>query len=119
MYGHYIQQSMDQPGKVANRGRGQLNSEENELFPVHVRIWSHETGSAVPSRVSLLILHTQAESCRMTTMTGPYCAIMCILSKYLVHIYIKGVLGSHQKLVFRVKNSTLFHVHIGRSTHSI
>ena len=25
-------------------------------------IWSRETGSAVPSRVSLLILHTQAES---------------------------------------------------------
>ena len=28
-----------------------------------LRIWSRETGSAVPSRVSLLILHTQAESC--------------------------------------------------------
>ena len=27
-----------------------------------LRIWYHETGSAVPSRVSLLILHTQAES---------------------------------------------------------
>ena len=27
-----------------------------------VRIWSHETGSAVPSRVISLILHTQAES---------------------------------------------------------
>ena len=27
-----------------------------------LRIWSRETGSAVPSRVSLLILHTQAES---------------------------------------------------------
>ena len=26
------------------------------------RIWSRETGSAAPSRVSLLILHTQAES---------------------------------------------------------
>ena len=27
-----------------------------------LRIWSRETGSAVPSRVSLFILHTQAES---------------------------------------------------------
>ena len=27
-----------------------------------LRVWSRETGSAVPSRVSLLILHTQAES---------------------------------------------------------
>ena len=28
---------------------------KNEYFPVSVRIWSRETGSAVPSRVSLLI----------------------------------------------------------------
>ena len=27
MYGHHIQQSMDQPGKVANPARGQLNKE--------------------------------------------------------------------------------------------
>ena len=49
---------MDQPGKVANPARGKLNR-ENEYFPVRVRsrlrIWSRETGSAVPSRVSLLI----------------------------------------------------------------
>ena len=49
---------MDQPGKVANPARGQLNS-ENEYLPVRVRsrlrIWSRETGSTVPSRVSLLI----------------------------------------------------------------
>ena len=36
MYGHYIQKSMDQPGKVANPARGQLNR-ENEYFPVLVR----------------------------------------------------------------------------------
>ena len=44
--------------------RGQLNR-ENEYFPCHrtrLRIWSRETGSAVPSLISLLILHTQAES---------------------------------------------------------
>ena len=36
MYGHDIQQSMDQPGQVANPACGQLNR-ENEYFPVSVR----------------------------------------------------------------------------------
>ena len=27
MYGHHLQQSMDQPGKVSNPARGQLNKE--------------------------------------------------------------------------------------------
>ena len=58
IYGrHMLQQSMDQPGKVDNPARGQLNR-ENDYSPVPVRalrIWSRETGSAVPSRVSLLI----------------------------------------------------------------
>ena len=40
----------DQPGKVANPARGQLDREN-----VRLRIWSRETGSAVLSRVSLLI----------------------------------------------------------------
>ena len=44
--------SMDQLGKVANPARGQLNREK-EYFPDPV--WSREVGSAVPSRVSLLI----------------------------------------------------------------
>ena len=46
----------DQPGKVANPARGQLN--RKITFPclrACLRIWSRETGSAVPSRVSLLI----------------------------------------------------------------
>ena len=49
--------SKDQPGKVANPARGQLNREKR-IFPClrsRLRIWSRETGSAVPSRVSLLI----------------------------------------------------------------
>ena len=58
MYGHTRSKSMDQPGKVANPACGQLN-EENIIFPYprsrRLRIWSRETGSAVPSRVSLLI----------------------------------------------------------------
>ena len=45
---------MDQPGKVANPARCQLNREENEHF-LSAKNWSRETGSAVPSRVSLLI----------------------------------------------------------------
>ena len=42
---------------VASPARGQLNR-KNEYFPCPrscLRIWSRETGSAVPSRVSLLI----------------------------------------------------------------
>ena len=58
MYGNTYSKDMDQPDKVASPGRGQLNG-KNEYFPVRVRsclrIWSRETGSAVPSRVSLLI----------------------------------------------------------------
>ena len=56
MNGHTYNKSMDQPGKVANPARGQLNREL--IFPRPcscLRIWSRETGSAVPSRVSLLI----------------------------------------------------------------
>ena len=59
---------MDQPGKVANPARGQLNR-EHEYFPVLVslrlRIWFHETGSAVPSGFSLLVLHNQNEACSL------------------------------------------------------
>ena len=49
----------DQPGKVANPARGQLLAEQGKLFlsclRSRLRIWSRETGSAVPSRVSLPI----------------------------------------------------------------
>ena len=56
MYGHMYNKSMDQPGKVANPARGQLNR-ENNYFPVCVRAseFGLATGLAVPSRVSLLI----------------------------------------------------------------
>ena len=62
---------MDQPGKVANPARGQLNR-ENGHFPVPVR--AGEFGLArqvrpsrpVPSRVSLLIFHTQADLVLLT-----------------------------------------------------
>ena len=62
MYGHHIKQSIDQPGRVANLVRDQLKREHFPCPRSRLKIWSRETGSAVPSRVSLLILHTQAES---------------------------------------------------------
>ena len=36
MYDHTYSKSMDQPGKVTNRARGQLNR-DNEYFPFRVR----------------------------------------------------------------------------------
>ena len=51
MYDHNILYSRGEKGK--------------QIFPCsrsRLRFWSHELGSTVPSRVSLPILHTQAES---------------------------------------------------------
>ena len=48
--------------KVANPAHGQLN---REIFPCprsRLKIWFRETGLAIPSRVSLLILYTNVES---------------------------------------------------------
>ena len=54
---------MDQPGKVANSARGQLNR-ENEHSPVPVRAWEFGLARRVqPSRPAQPAhLHTQAES---------------------------------------------------------
>ena len=55
--------SIDQSGMAAKPTRGQLNR-ENYCFSYlrsRLKIWSHGKGSAVPSRVSLLIIHTQSE----------------------------------------------------------
>ena len=58
MYGFHIHsKGKGQPGKVANPAGGQLNR-INAIFPCprsRLRIWPRETGSAVPSHVSLLI----------------------------------------------------------------
>ena len=54
---------MDQLDRVANPARGQL-SRKTVFFSCprsRRRVWSRETGLTVPSRVSPLILHTQAE----------------------------------------------------------
>ena len=55
---------MDQPDLVANPARGQPNTDLIFLLwpRSRLRIWSRETDSAVPSRVSPVILQTQTES---------------------------------------------------------
>ena len=56
---------MDQPGKVGNPARGQLNR-ENEYFPVPVSVW--KVGLArrvqprpVPRQPAHVIVYTQAD----------------------------------------------------------
>ena len=61
MYGHTYSKSMGQPGKVASPARGSAEKKKI-IFPRPrscLRIWFRETGSAVPSRVSLLISITR------------------------------------------------------------
>ena len=55
-------QSTNQPSELANPVHGQLNREKFPCSRSRLRIWFRETDLAVPSRVSLLILQTQAES---------------------------------------------------------
>ena len=58
--------SMDQPGKLANPARGQLNR-ENEYSPVPVRAWEFGlTGRVQPSRPA------SACSFSILRLSGPY-----------------------------------------------
>ena len=62
MVAYFVQQSIDQPVAnllVVSRTR-KMNISLSPLAPE--KIWSRETGLAVLSRISLIILHTQAES---------------------------------------------------------
>ena len=63
MYGHHILQRMDQPGKVANPARGQLNR-ENEYYPVTCvpENLVSRGGFSRPVPRQPAHLHTQAES---------------------------------------------------------
>ena len=54
---HHIQQTTNQLRKVANPVYGQLNREKLPCPRSRLRIWFRETGLAVPSLVSLLILY--------------------------------------------------------------
>ena len=58
MYGHTYSKSMDQQGKVASQSCSWSAEQGKTIFfspRSRLTIWSRETGSAVPSRVSLLI----------------------------------------------------------------
>ena len=63
MYGDTYSKSMEQPGKVANPDRGQLNREENKILFAFVPenlVLRDRFGSPVPRQPAHL--HTQAES---------------------------------------------------------
>ena len=101
MYSLHFQQNMDQPGMVVNPARGQLNKEK-VLFPRprsynRPRNWPREAGSAaVPSRLSLLILHTQTEyiSCLPTGfLTLPATVSTYIPSTAIGSVPINSLLG--------------------------
>ena len=62
MYCHHIYQSTNQPEGCQSCSHDQLT---REIFPCsrsRLKIWFRETGLAVLSRVSLLIVYTNAES---------------------------------------------------------
>ena len=101
MYGHTCSKSMDQPGKDANPARGQLNR-ENDYFPVRVSgltIWYRETGSAVPSRVSLLISILRLNlvlTCLLTRFLPSSAAVSIYLLKTAIrHRVSPEFIGSH------------------------
>ena len=63
MYGHTYSKSMDQPGKVANPARGQLNRDNNislSAFAPESLVSRNGFGSPVPRQP--VHLHTRAES---------------------------------------------------------
>ena len=72
MYDHTCSKNMDQPGKVANPARGQLNR-ENEYFPVRVRAWEFGlTRRARPSRpASACSLSTPRQTLVLTHGISP------------------------------------------------
>ena len=86
---------MDQPGKVANHARGQLNRGKI-CFPVHVRlvIWSLKTGSLSPSRVSPLLFSTGRLNLVLTHGIPP-------VFSDSVHFYREGPSGRSR--VYRVR----------------
>ena len=55
MYRHQISQEKDQPRKVAEPARGQLNRENESMSPFAPKNLVSQHGSVVPSRVSLFI----------------------------------------------------------------
>ena len=104
VHGHHVYQSMDQPSKVANPtiNSGQLNKEK--IFPCPracLRTWSRETGSAVPSRVSLLISILRLNDSSWVTVADPHSATTFLwpFSSYSIIWLLAGVgfLGKKEK----------------------
>ena len=58
LYGHHISKRKNQLGKIVNLAPSR-SAEQGKCFfscpRLRLKIWSRETGSAIPSRVSLLI----------------------------------------------------------------
>ena len=86
MYGQaYSKSSMDQPGKVANPARGQLNRENEyslSAFALENLVSRDGFGSPVPRQPGHLLTNTESsiiDPPRMTSMTGVDCAVMCNL----------------------------------------
>ena len=104
---------MYQPGKVEkvdNPARGQLNRENDYAFPrTCLTTWSHEPGSAVPSRVSLFILHTQTES-------GAYSRDSSLFLRRRPFIYLNRHTPSGQSRVNRVTQLRVDGVHCRRES---
>ena len=73
-----------------------------------LRTWSREKGSAVPSRVSLLILHTQAESGAHSRDSSPF-------SRRRPFIYFNCHIPSSQPRVHRVTQLRTDGVHCRES----
>ena len=81
---------------VANPAYGQLKRGGVNPCPhSRLRVWSRELGSSVPSRVSLLILHTQAESgAYIRDSTPPSCYTVSIRTVIMRHRVRREFIGS-------------------------
>ena len=83
---------------TSSRSCSWLAEQGKWIFPCprsRLRIWSYETGSAVPSRVSLLILHAQAES-------GAYSRDSSQFPRWRPFLYLNRHMPSGQSRVYWV-----------------
>ena len=107
IYGHTQSKSMDQPGKVANPARGQLNR-ENEHSPVPVRAWDFGLARRVqPSRPA-------------SVCSSPYSGwIWCLLTGFLPSSAAASIWNRHtpsgQSRVYRVTQLRTDGVHCRES----
>ena len=82
---------MDRSGKSCSWSAVNRKNEQFAVLVRALRIWSRETGSAVPSRVSLPIFHTWAESGAYSRDSSRYprrrpfiyTAIHCVNSEFI------------------------------------